>query len=558
MTRATVYDQSHYQAYSQGAATRLTRVCSVNPALSVDFQLGPACTDGSTVWLPPINGNVYGREFDAMCGTTYHELAHVIFKSNGIIKAKFPRFFSDPLLRDAMNIVIDVVDETHLSALDKAGTATKLFWAGRVVWAEEAVEAVRNGEWEKKPLHWRIGCIAMMFAHGYVRGNSSAGYLKTIRMLHNRTFGMDGKPAYHAVSDIVKILRKIRTTRRVKNTGRSSARWNAIADAADKVAAILKPFWTPPPVQPTACVSVCSGSGSGNDGQAMPGEASANEQGNAAQAGDGSASGVGADVQIVACKGLSGGTPSSASPELGGDGAGGGAGNLQANAGQGKHWLWDEHTFRTTSGPIGELVSQMIETLNAERDTGAYMNGRRVAHAHRVHTDFRMYGQHGLDVGEQISAALLVDLSGSMQDGWLRRLLPAAEALAQSLEQHGDVLRIQFASDYSIVQHLGADAARGGTSTVPPITHAREWLKNRAGRKWLVMFTDGVPNQEIEQMSLLRKMRDIDRINLMAVCIGGCSKKVARTWPSCTPVVTADNGAQIIAAAHRVGAMITA
>jgi Mg-chelatase subunit ChlD len=152
-----------------------------------------------------------------------------------------------------------------------------------------------------------------------------------------------------------------------------------------------------------------------------------------------------------------------------------------------------------------------------QQDSGL-SNGPVLGHAYRLVTDGACLARWNVsENADGMSVSVLLDCSGSMTYH-LAECAGIARAFAAGMRTAGEVQTLAFGDDV-----VESDFSRvgdfGGTATDKALKAAVAWLTPRAGKRWIVLVTDGQPNDAAKTAELCRQAAAAG-VQILAVGIG--------------------------------------
>ena len=489
MTTKTVYGRAAYEGFAKAIGSRL--------GLKVRVVDGPhACIDaGGVIQLPGMHTHQTQGQFAITCGTVVHELSHQFYGSHKHIDP-----IRDRLEHDCLNAVLDVADETWISAwFDRAGNSRpgELLTRGNEHALRDNAQAF--ADWQNPATHaWKVLCVGILGA----RLNRRVNRWKRWTAQEAAKFGVDAKACY----------RLLRCAKRAgkQDPSPTPRRFKKLIDLAKRLAALLKPF--APPAGTAANVGSPIDAALGV-GQVSPSGPVATQQ-------------DGANIAE------------------GTQGTAGGFGSPDAPS----HTDFDPQSFSLLSPAIQKVAQRIATDGEGATCTDGLLTGSRIGQAHRLLTDGQCLARwDDADHADGVSVSVLLDCSGSM-NRQLAECAGIARAFALNMRQAGAVQSLAFgdvvrnSDDFSTVQDMG------GTNTHLALQGAIRWLSDRSGRRWVVLVTDGQPN---DARATERVCQEAAALGIHILAVGlGCAIRMPATC------VTAGDPAHLAieldAAAHRI------
>jgi Mg-chelatase subunit ChlD len=455
-TTTMVYGRAAYEGFARAIGSRLGLSVKINDGAS-------ACIDANgTIRLPGMHTHQTAEEFAVTCGVIVHELSHQFYRSHSLIDPNRSR-----LEHDCLNAVLDVADETWVDEwFRRAGNGRP----GELLQAINADAMRRNAkafnDWSNPDTRaWIVLCIGILCARaeGSMRRYARRWLRYTARMASG--FGVDAKACARLIS-------KARRAKK-QDPRPTGKRFPKLTRLARELAELLKPF---APSQ-AAAATAAGGLMIKPIGDALAaGKAAAPRGATIATEQDGQDM---TDGPVVA-------TPSP---------AGRGAGGRRAATSGESSIAFDASAYNLLT-PSVRRIAQRIATDGEGLDRAdALSTGPVLGQAHRLMTDGLCLARwEANDRANGLSVSVLLDCSGSMQDQ-IRECAGIARSFAQAMREAGAVQSLAFGDG---VHESSDDFERvgdmGGTNTHLAIERATDWLTTRAGQRWIVVITDGVPN----------------------------------------------------------------
>lgn len=471
-----VYGRTAYEGFAKALGAKM--------GLNVKIEDGASpCIDANgVVRLPGMNTYQTEKEFEITCAAIVHELSHQFYESHGQIDPNRSR-----LEHDCLNAVLDVADESGIAhwfaeagnkrpgdLLDFANTHTLNTNNALFNWNNPGAEA------------WKILCTGILDAR--LPRCRRLSQIKRCNAHHAQQSGVDAKKCYAA----------IRRAKRLKtdNGAPNPKRFTRLIKLAQELAKLLAPFANsassasaPSPLE----IAACQGAG-----QVPQGAVEATESNGADRADERTTQGASAS-----------GNTSSA--------------------------------YRACEGscqmlyPAVERIGQRIAT---DGDGASLLdglaNGPSLGQAYRLATDGACLARWQMnDNADGVAVAVVLDCSGSMSHQ-LSQCAGIARAFALGMRQCGEVVSIAFGSYVRECDDFARVDEMGGTNTHEALEHARKWLNARHGAKWIVLVTDGQPNDQYAAEIECQRARQTG-IKTLAVGLN-CNIKL----PEATIVTAAD------------------
>jgi hypothetical protein len=454
-----VYGQQAYQGFASAIGAKL--------GLRVQIAAGASpCIDASgTIYLPAMGTYQTAQEFTITCAAIVHELAHQFYGSHGQIDPKRSR-----LEHDCLNAVLDVADESciayYFATLGNQRPGELLDLSNSQSVGNNALH-----DWSNDASHaWKVLCTGILDArltkHRYLNR------IKRFNAHHATVRGVDARKCWRVLS----------SAKRAKsdNGAPNAKRFPRLIKLAKQLADLLQPF-APPDGNPPAPSPL---EGALSAGKASPcGAREASTVDGAAIADGQGAVGAGAGST-----GDGDGTPVRAS-----------------------------HDTFALLYPAVERIGQRIATDGdgiALEDSLA--SGPVLGQAYRLATDGQCLARWQVnDHADGVSVAVVLDCSGSMHRR-LDQCAGIARAFATGMRQCGEVLCLTFGTDCQQSADFARVRTMGGTNTHAALAKARKWLADRQGARWIVLITDGQPNDQTAVMAECAAAQ-VDRVRMLAI-----------------------------------------
>lgn len=156
------------------------------------------------------------------------------------------------------------------------------------------------------------------------------------------------------------------------------------------------------------------------------------------------------------------------------------------------------------------VATQLMESQGAMVETSHVLEGDR------MHRDWRqvfmggaMFVQKQEDEGEQLNLSIILDRSGSMERTWVQ-VKSAAVGCIEAMTEAGAEVHIQTFHDvkrvHKSVSDLAHTALGGGTSGLGAVECGMKWLGDRAGKRMMLIMTDGYWCDTKHAVPLIRTM----------------------------------------------------
>jgi len=449
--RKTVYGKLAYEGFARAMASQMGLTVEIDDGAS-------ACINASgKITLPGMNTYQTAEEFAVTCGTLIHEMSHQFYRSHSLI---------DPnraaLEHACLNAVLDVADETWIDKYFAVGGNVRpgnLLTLGNQ-WAVREHRS-RYVDWSDTSNHaWKVLCVGI-FAARLSRTNFArvVRWMRSVTVSHCQTHGVDANAAFG-------LLRRARITAS-QNPQPTYRRFGKLRLLARKLADVLAPF-APPAGTRMAAVGISISEALATGESAVPANATV------ATEAQGEAAAAPVAGQPQAC----------GKPTRGGRGSGHSAGGRQ----------FDQQAFNLLAPAVQRIADRIATDGDGVVKADGLTTGASLGQPHRLMTDGGCMAR--FDAGEHadgVSVAVILDCSDSMRDT-LDTCAGIARAFAVGMRQAGDVQSIVFGDDVQSSDDFRTVRCMGSTGTDLAIAAAHRWLSGRAGDKWIVLITDGMPN----------------------------------------------------------------
>jgi hypothetical protein len=173
-----------------------------------------------------------------------------------------------------------------------------------------------------------------------------------------------------------------------------------------------------------------------------------------------------------------------------GSGAGGGGGEADAP----RSVEYDRYSFDLLSPAVNKVAQRIaVDGESVALDDGL-MSGSRLGQAHRLVTDGQCLARwNTADNAEGVSVSVVLDCSGSMAN--IRaEVAGIARAFAQNMRHAAAVQSLVFGTRVRESDDFGRVSDMGGTNTHLALEESLKWLSGRPGQRWIVLISDGQPN----------------------------------------------------------------
>jgi len=448
--------------YPQTALEGFGAVVAAELGVSVSFATGQPATDGKTVYLPPIKSALTQSEFDSICGTAIHEVAHVYYQT-----VPFHQRFSavSRLHAAASNFIMDVADETRIE--ERLPKAAKLIRLGNV----EADERFAQTVGKMNAVDAILGAAFAM---------ARLGQCKTYKAVWKK------HPHWREMGKAYLILRSV-AHRRGASAGpkRSKAQWDRYAKAIDDLVKLLAPFGQPDQADKTFGMM---GAVVPNSGAEQPGVGDAIADG---QQGAGVLLGNVQPGQSVAEQ-ASGDAVTVAVPGVGpGNGLGAGAGDGTGPRQQDAPCRMNKGLYTQLRPCLVGAVERIARHDESDGLGSGFYSGPKIgAGIERALIDGGCFVRRNAE-GEKLHAAIMLDNSGSMKFT-IDDVSAVGQAFADAVKGvAASVSLATFTGYVQTEQDFRNVSAGGGTMTGKALEWAEEQLTPCNGRRVCVILTDG-------------------------------------------------------------------
>ena len=476
-----LYGRTAYEGFAKAIGARM--------GLNVQVVDGAsACIDASgTIQLPGMSTYQTAEEFDVTCGTLVHELSHQFYGSHRTIDPKRSR-----LEHDCLNAVLDVADETWVGEWfrrDGNGRPAQLLNVSNAHAVSTNFQAYAN--WHAPNHAWKVLVVGILAARiGRDAGRWTRRQVRRLVRYTERAaanLNVDAKACFRLIG------RARRGTKQSPNpTGK---RFRKLFKLATELADLLKPF------APAADAANAATAAAKSALEAALEAGSAKADGPEATAKDGADRAEG--PVTVAAPGA-------------GKGAGRGAG--RGSSSSGRDTDYDAGSYALLAPAVQRVAERIATDGDGLQHVDGLSNGPTLGQAHRLVTDGQCLARWTVtDSADGLSVSVLLDCSGSMSHH-LAECAGIARSFAVGMRAAGDVQSLAFGcdveeSDFSRVGDMG------GTSTDKALRRALDWLSPRAGRRWVVLITDGQPGNAQRTADLCREAA-AQGVRILAVGIG--------------------------------------
>lgn len=487
MSNTLYYGQRAYEGFAKAFASRLG--VSVNVSGSTQ---SPHVDASGTIHLPGLNGYHTKEQFEDICATVIHEIAHVVYGSHELFESY--KATKSRLWMECLNAVLDIADETAMGRQQaNAGNARAemiMYYANaRATKSPGLLSNPHKGNPNPAPAHWRILATGIVRSRCFRTGRTTYGKWLITEFPQLR------------IADAFAICHSCR--------GNSLTRQRHgecfLIGRADALYTILESIAPPDGEDPTP---MPGGAGIGKPGVGqMP-------------AGAGEAS-------------ESDGAQSAVPAPMGGTGVGGGGYDPDAK-------IADRGCYDTMLPIVRRIANRLATDGEAISNEGGYSSGMGVRDAYRLATDGACMGRWTINEhADGMAVAVLLDISASMGHN-IREVQGIADAFATGMEECAQVRRWTFGEDIHEVDSFQSVTLEGDTMTGAAIGKAREWISTQqAGQKIIVCLTDGQPASRSNtpmQCDLARS----EGIHVIAVALGDCESAISQSMPMATIVSAQD------------------
>jgi hypothetical protein len=492
-TKQIIYGRAAYEGFAKVIGSKL--------GLNVTLDDGTtACIDqGGVVHMPGMNTYQTAAEFAVTCGVIVHELSHQFYGSHLQIDPN-----RDRLEHDCLNAVLDVADETWVGEWFARLGNTR---PGELLDTSNAdafrKNAHRFADWNDPSTHaWKVLCIGILSARRVRRVNRWKNY--TIRQA--AALNVDAKACF-------RLLRKAVRAKKQSPCPTRHRFWK-LNRLAKQLADLLRPFAPPAGSQPMPTAIPLDGAlGAGRP-----------------QCGKGEREATAIEGEELA--------------EATGAGAGAGEADTTGSIG------YDRHSFDLLSPAVNKVAQRIaVDGESVALDDGL-MSGSRLGQAHRLVTDGQCLARWNTsDNADGVSVSVVLDCSGSMRSVQAE-VAGIARAFAQNMRHAAAVQSLVFGSKVKESDDFNRVSDMGGTNTHLALEESLKWLCDRPGQRWIVLISDGQPNN-LEATDRRCHEALAKGVHLLAVGLN-CNL----TMPAAALVVTANDPAHLAieldAAAQRI------
>jgi hypothetical protein len=501
--------------FTQASLTGFASAISKKLGVAVQFGTGAARTDGKTVYLPQISGSMTERAFRDLCGTAIHEAAHVLFDSVPHHQSFIRGTGMHPTIRAAaMNGVLDVADETAVMSY-MSGAADLL--DGGVKSAMERIMA--NNEFAKADKCWSI-VAAGIIGSRIKTGKAWAKYVSKF-------------PFASAITEVVKVMTTCRQRKYTKhrmdkwsfgnNRGkrpihRFDNEWTKLHQSAEKVVDIL-------------LQAGCQDGEGGDLGSSRePGKINGDPV--PGGVGDGPSNPNPGDVVT---EGVAADMADGVAPETPNQNPVRSANKPQpqpepAKNPSGDDLFMDEFTYSSAESQLRGPIQRIAEVDDCGGCRGAYQSGNDIGpEIERINIDGEVFGKRE-DVGEDMHVAIALDVSSSMY-GRIMRVLAVAQSFVNVMTPYSNSMTlVKFDHMARLVPHFKSHNAldMGGTIMGSAVSLCTDHLKDKSGRRVMIVLTDGLTcyEEECRAACELAHSYGIAMIGIAYMCSGAAIQSV--------------------------------
>jgi hypothetical protein len=437
-SKQIIYGRTAYEGFAKAIGSKL--------GLNVTLDDGAsACIDkGGVIHMPGMSTYQTPAQFAVTCGVIVHELSHQFYGSHSLIDPN-----RDRLEHDCLNAVLDVADETWVSEwFARLGNIRP----GELLDASNADAFCKNARhfsnWNDPSTHaWKVLCIGILSARRVRRLNRWKRY--TIQQA--AALNVDAKACF-------RLLRKAVRAKKQSPSPTRHRFWK-LNRLAKQLADLLRPF-APPAGSQTMPTSVPL------DGALAAGRA---------QCGKGEREATAIEGEELAASTI-------------GVGAGGGETDSPRSI------AFDRYSFDLLSPAVNKVAQRIaVDGESAALDDGL-MSGSRLGQAHRLVTDGQCLARWNTsDHADGVSVSVVLDCSGSMRNVQAE-VAGIARAFAQNMRHAAAVQSLVFGNKVKESDDFNRVTDMGGTNTHLALEESLKWLADRPGQRWIVLITDGAPN----------------------------------------------------------------
>jgi hypothetical protein len=439
--KTIVYGREAYAGFANALGAQLGIKVQIDDGAS-------ACIDADgAITIPGMSNYQTESEFQETCGVIVHEMAHQFYQSHKQIDPA-----RSQLAHDCLNAVLDVADETWVDEYFQRYVSNRR--PGELL-LHKGAEALRKhharySDWSNTATHaWKVLCVGIFLARGHSRMRGWRQYTYKRAMAHG-------------IVDAEACFRLLRSARRSKSQSPipTAKRFSKLIAIADKLAEILKPFANSSQCPLGTAIALALGNGSTK----VPAGA------RVATAKDGEAA--------VSAQAVPGGRT---------QGAGGGRET-------GAPVRFSAETYSTLAPAVGRIAQRIAVDGDAMFYNDGLASGPRLGHAHRLFTDGQCMARwQPTENADGVAVSVLLDCSDSMV-GNMSDCAGVARAFASQMRDAGPVQTLVYGTEVKPSDDFGTVKSMGSTGTHMAIDGAIQFLTAKAGKRWIVLITDGCPD----------------------------------------------------------------
>jgi hypothetical protein len=467
--------------YGRNFARGVCRALSFRWNVQVKFREGPPCTNEKTreIFVPPVRGFLTQEEISRWIGRVLHEVSHWACGSMDYLTNR--KINLKGLDHEALNIILDMADETRLESSDFSGV-TKGHFLELNSQVHGRFTGSQSDNLQALPAYQRIALTALLNLRVYPYNFSLS------------------PPEFEAVQSLLVRLTKAKETRLPQDYGfsrnvelcRGTQRMKTLLKLGQEAADILRPFYHDPPEPPPGESN--KGAGDGNDSGEAPGGQDPSPR---------------PDPRNDPTLGQSQEPLEPGKFELATEEDGLSGGQLDGEIHVPSGW-WDDALYQERHRALTRIASQLAQSDDARGLSHGHPRGLGVSSrlVHRATFDPNvLYRRDHHQEAERCSVVLLIDKSGSMresisyeeQQGKAVHAYTAAKAFADAIQPFADDLHIisfgrdtQLVSRRRIVSLVPADSR---TYLDEGLRRAHKILRTfRTRNRLLVVVSDGLPS----------------------------------------------------------------
>lgn len=454
-----------YEGFARAFGYSLGVEVVIGDASKAKVKCAHVDSEGRLV-LPAISGYRNYIGFLDCCATVIHEVAHVFYDSHKLMNAHA----KTALEAACMNGVLDIADETHISAQCKRFGNPR---AGRILNASlarasfEIVTAINgiiattgvkirpeNDAAVQRPVDYLIGLVILCG-----RG------VHTAQQLIDTASTLAKRACLQPLDFRSIALVSIQAGAKLNPNASADDRSELLVKCFKKLVELVKPW-------------EAKATPRGSSQQGAPGNGSESQKTGSFHTHGGARS-----VEHL------GYDQSEASEEVGEDLANGGAGSEGHEHGQ---VVASDSSQKLVAAPARKIADRIaIDGDGISRENGL-QSGATVREPYRLMTDGLCMGRwNELPNADGVVVSIAVDLSGSMS-GHASSVLGMAKAFSDAFERVAPVQRIVFGTCAYQVESFERSPMMGGTDTHLALELAQKFFESHPkGEKWLIIITDG-------------------------------------------------------------------